>query len=188
MAYSTRLESVRAQAHVGSNPTSSAIMKKLRSATLVFLIKRSQDEITNICLAMKKRGFGMGRWNGVGGKVNQQETIEQGAIRETEEEIGVVVEELEKVAELSFRFPHKEEWNQLVHVYFTEKWTGKPTESEEMNPKWFSVKKLPFKEMWPDDIFWLPQVIKGDKLKAKFVFGEGDSIREQEVKIVTKIN
>jgi len=47
-------------------------MEKLRNATLVFLIKKSQGEITDICLAMKKRGFGMNRWNRVGGnkKVN----------------------------------------------------------------------------------------------------------------------
>jgi len=43
-------------------------MEKLRNATLVFLIKKSQGKITDICLAMKKRGFGMNRWNGVGEK------------------------------------------------------------------------------------------------------------------------
>jgi len=63
-------------------------MEKLRNATLVFLIKKSQGEIIDICLAMKKRGFGMNRWNGVGGKVNgENETIEDAAKRETKEEI-----------------------------------------------------------------------------------------------------
>ncbi|MFA6919339.1 MAG: hypothetical protein WC244_04525 [Patescibacteria group bacterium] len=42
--------------------------KKLRDSTLVFLIKKSQEKVTEICLAMKKRGFGMNRWNGVGGQ------------------------------------------------------------------------------------------------------------------------
>ena len=49
--------------------------EKLRDATLVFLIKRSQGKISEICLAMKKRGFGMNRWNGVGGKVEKDENI-----------------------------------------------------------------------------------------------------------------
>ena len=49
--------------------------EKLRDATLVFLIKRSQGKILEICLAMKKRGFGMNRWNGVGGKVEKDENI-----------------------------------------------------------------------------------------------------------------
>jgi 8-oxo-dGTP diphosphatase/2-hydroxy-dATP diphosphatase len=30
---------------------------------------------------MKKRGFGVGRWNGFGGKVEKQETILDGAKR-----------------------------------------------------------------------------------------------------------
>jgi hypothetical protein len=34
-----------------------------KQATLLFLIKDQK-----ILLAMKKRGFGKGRWNGVGGK------------------------------------------------------------------------------------------------------------------------
>lgn len=34
-----------------------------------------------ILLGMKKRGFGAGRWNGFGGKVQEGETIEAGARR-----------------------------------------------------------------------------------------------------------
>lgn len=34
-----------------------------------------------ILLGMKKRGFGEGRWNGFGGKVEKQETIIDGAKR-----------------------------------------------------------------------------------------------------------
>lgn len=160
-------------------------MNKLRDATLVFLIKKSQDKITDICLAMKKRGFGINRWNGVGGKVEGlKETIEEAAKRETKEEIDVWVENLNKVAELSFYFPHNLSWNQKVHVYFVEKWDGNPKESEEMNPEWFILEKIPYSKMWPDDIFWLPEVLKGNLIKAVFKFGENDVIQDKEVNIV----
>lgn len=163
-------------------------MEKLRNATLVFLIKKSQEEITDICLAMKKRGFGANRWNGVGGKVDEQkETIEDAAKRETKEEIDVFVKELNKVAELSFYFLHNSSWDQLVHVYFAESWEGEPKESEEMNPKWFSLNEIPFQEMWPDDIFWLPEVLKGNSLKAMFKFGENDVIRDKEINIINDL-
>ncbi|MEK7504190.1 MAG: hypothetical protein AAB550_01680 [Patescibacteria group bacterium] len=39
----------------------------MKQATLCFLVKDNQ-----ILLAMKKRGFGVGKWNGVGGKVNEE--------------------------------------------------------------------------------------------------------------------
>lgn len=163
-------------------------MTRLRDATLVFLIKKSDGKITDICLAMKKRGFGAGRFNGVGGKVNaDKETIEEAAKREAQEEISVEVKDLNKIAELIFYFPHNPAWDQMVHVYFCEKWTGEPTESEEMNPKWFSVTELPYTDMWPDDIFWLPEVLKGNKIKAMFKFGEKDVILEKEVDIVTDL-
>lgn len=163
-------------------------MNKLRNATLVFLIKKSKNKITDICLAMKKRGFGINRYNGVGGKVDdQKETIEEAAKRETKEEIGVSIKELNKIAELSFYFPHNPAWDQMVHVYFVEKWNGEPTESEEMNPKWFLIKDIPFKNMWPDDTFWLPEVIKGKLIKATFKFGEGDVIQDKKIDIVKKL-
>ena len=38
-------------------------------------------ESARVLLGMKKRGFGQGRWNGFGGKVEKGETILQGAIR-----------------------------------------------------------------------------------------------------------
>ena len=159
-------------------------MEKLRDATLVFLIKRDTNKtISHICLAMKKRGFGEGRWNGVGGKVGDKivETVREAAIRETHEEIGVHVSDLKKVAELSFYFPHNPTWDQLVHVYLAEHWDGKPEESEEMRPQWFAVTNIPFDAMWPDDMFWLPQMLAGKSLEARFSFGEHDVVLEQTI-------
>ena len=44
--------------------------------TLVFVLDESQ-----ILLGLKKRGFGCGRWNGFGGKVENGETIVEAAKR-----------------------------------------------------------------------------------------------------------
>lgn len=41
----------------------------MRLATLCYLLKDDQ-----VLLAMKKRGFGEGKWNGPGGKVEKGET------------------------------------------------------------------------------------------------------------------
>lgn len=48
-----------------------------------------------ILLAMKKRGFGEGKWNGPGGKLQKGETAEDACRCETLEEIGVTVGELQ---------------------------------------------------------------------------------------------
>lgn len=157
-------------------------MEKLRDSTLLFLVKKDADgKVAEICLAMKKRGFGAGRWNGVGGKVEGIETILEAAGREAREEILVEVGDAQKVAELDFYFSHNSSWNQKVHVYFCDNWTGEIAESEEMRPEWFSVSKIPFADMWPDDIFWLPKVLAGELVAAEFTFAEGDVITEQKI-------
>ncbi len=137
---------------------------------------------------MKKRGFGVNRWNGVGGKVEKDENIGDAAERETQEEIGVAIKQANKCAELSFYFPHNPAWDQKVHVYFCEVWDGEPSESEEMKPQWFSAQELPLGQMWPDDEFWIPEVLSGKLVKAFFIFGEGDVIQKKEVKIVENLD
>lgn len=148
----------------------------VKQATLVLLIKDNQ-----ILLAMKKRGFGKGRWNGVGGKPKIDESIENAAKRETMEEIGIQINAFTEVGRLSFYFSNNSDWNQKVIVYIADKWTGEPVETEEMAPKWFSIKEIPFEAMWPDDKYWLPLVLQGKKIKASFLFGEGDVVEDMEI-------
>jgi 8-oxo-dGTP pyrophosphatase MutT (NUDIX family) len=162
-------------------------MSKLRDTTLLFLVKKSEGQIAEVCLAMKKRGFGVGRWNGVGGKVDADESVVDAAHRETQEEIGVQVIDMAKAAELSFYFPHNPAWDQLVHVYLAETWKGEPKESEEMRPHWYSAGELPFADMWPDDPDWLPHVLAGKMIRGRFSFGEGDRVLEREVQIVESL-
>jgi len=155
------------------------LMEPSNQTTLCLLLKENQ-----ILLAMKKRGFGQGRWNGVGGKPNPGENIIETAVRETEEEIEVTPIDLKQVAILNFYFKNKPEWDQQVLVFTATKWIGGPTETEEMKPQWFDLDKIPYNLMWPDDTFWLPLVLKNKKIKAKFIFGENDIILDKEINII----
>ena len=139
-----------------------------------------------ILLGMKKRGFGAGKINGFGGKLNKGESILDAAVRELFEEVGLEagVESLNKVGELEFRFPHQVEegWDQLVHVFVVESWDGEPRESEEMGFDWYDFDKIPFEHMWDDDKHWLPKVLDGKKVRGKFSFGKDNStIDAQEI-------
>lgn len=151
----------------------------LPRTTLSFLIKEKQ-----ILLAMKKRGFGVSKWNGVGGKRQNGETIKQTALREMEEEIGVRARGLKQVALFTFYYPFEPQSNQTVHAFIAKKWVGEPEETEEMKPQWFSFAKIPYTSMWPDDRIWLPEVLKGNLVKASFLFDRNNQITEYELKIV----
>ena len=139
-----------------------------------------------ILLGMKKRGFGAGRWNGFGGKLNNAETIEDATRRELKEEAGIEVKNLAKVGIIDFEFKGNPEILQ-VHVFKSDDFLGEPIESEEMKPQWFHIDEIPFKEMWPDDIHWMPLFLSGKKFRGKFLFGESDVILKKELIEVKEI-
>ena len=118
---------------------------------------------------MKKRGFGVGRWNGFGGKLEENETIEVAAKREMLEEIGIESNELNKVGILDFEFENDPKILE-VHIFHITKFSGEPKETEEMKPEWFDVDKIPYNQMWSDDIYWLPMLLSGKKFRGKFLF------------------
>lgn len=149
---------------------------------LLFLLR--DDEIL---LAMKKRGFGAGLWNGAGGKVAPGETIEQALVREAEEEIGVTPLEYTKVATHDFQFPDGTS-DMQVHTYLSTKWSGDPTESEEMAPRWFKISDIPYDDMWQDDPLWLPLVLRGKLLQTKFTFDTNNNLLMAHVEIVKQLS
>ncbi len=141
----------------------------------------------NILLGMKKRGFGAGRWNGFGGKVQEGESIEGAAKRETFEEIGITLNDLELSGIIGFRFRGKPDFDLEVHVFRCRDFDGEPTESEEMKPQWFHIDEIPYGEMWSDDRYWLPIFLSGKKFKGKFLFDESDNVLEQELEEVGEL-
>lgn len=118
---------------------------------------------------MKKRGFGTGKWNGVGGKVDLDEAIETAMIRECQEEIGVTPLDYKSAGTMIFDevFGAKRE-KVKIHIFTSCAWEGTPTESEEMAPAWHPAHSLPYENMWSADIHWLPVVLAGNKIRADF--------------------
>lgn len=142
-------------------------MKKIE--TTLLLLKRKNE----ILLAMKKRGFAVGKFNGVGGKIKENESPEQAMIRETQEEIKVTPTKYEKVGVLDFiEFYKGEKENVIMHLFTADDWNGEPIESDEMIPKWFNVDNIPYDKMLPDDKYWLPLILKGKKVNISFEFDE----------------
>lgn len=148
-------------------------MKKLLTLCLIHQPPR-------ILLGMKKRGIGTGNWNGFGGKVEQGESIEDAAMREVKEEVGLIVSSIEKMGIIDFTLPGEEQiWQ--VHVFRATEFTGDPTETEEMRPKWFEVADIPYDTMWSDDEYWFPLFLEGKKFTGRFVLDDTYKIVEKEL-------
>lgn len=130
---------------------------------------------SKILLGMKKRGHGEGKWNGFGGKVEEGETIEEGAIREMKEESGVEIKKMNKLGILEFEYQDGS-GNMEVHIFYVKEFKGSPIESEEMRPKWFDINEIPYNQMWSDDKYWLPIFLDKKKFKGKFFFNKSNKI------------
>ncbi|VDB92474.1 unnamed protein product [Peniophora sp. CBMAI 1063] len=113
---------------------------------------------SKMLLGLKKRGFGVGLYNGFGGK----------------EEAGIDAP-LEHCGSLLFILENGPEWAFQIELYRASSYTGEITETDEMRPIWFSTGKavsdmesaaeslpaIPYTQMWQDDIHWMPLMLYG---------------------------
>jgi len=154
-----------------------ALTKKMKKLLTLCIIHQH----SRILLGMKKRGFGAGRWNGFGGKVEEKEKIEEATKRELLEEAGITVQEIEHIGIIEFSWNGKPDILE-VHIFKANNFSGEPQESEEMRPQWFHIDKIPFNEMWPDDKYWMPLFLMGKKFRGTFIFDESDNILDYQLK------
>jgi len=146
---------------------------QFKITTLCYII----NDKSEVLLAMKKRGFGAGKWNGPGGKVEVNENPKESAIREVKEEIGLTMIAPEELGCIEFIWPaDQEDKNQLCYVYLTRQFVGDLQESDECLPKWFDLDQIPYHEMWDDDKYWYPEVLAGKKIKKRFFFDKDDKV------------
>ncbi|KAF8512056.1 NUDIX hydrolase domain-like protein [Gautieria morchelliformis] len=128
------------------------------------------EKTGKVLLGFKKRGFGMGLYNGFGGKVEPGESSAGAAVRELKEEAGIDAE-LTFCGTLLF-YSEGYPYAHQIGIYSSDMFQGVPTESDEMRPEWFSLPSeycagssgvhpgelppIPFDRMWPDDRLWMP--------------------------------
>ncbi|MDR1300628.1 MAG: NUDIX domain-containing protein [Candidatus Nomurabacteria bacterium] len=145
---------------------------KETQASLNFLVRGDE-----VLLAVKQQKIGAGRLNGVGGKQESGEVIEQTMIRESEEEIGVTPKIYKKLAEILFHNPSDDETlkHMRVHIYVTTEWTGEIAESDEMKtPTWFKKSQINYDEMMRGDDRFLPDYVFQDQPCMGVIFFHDD--------------
>jgi 8-oxo-dGTP diphosphatase len=127
-----------------------------------------------VLLIRKKRGFGMGKVNGPGGKLDPGESELDCAVRETQEELGVQARDAVKRGELWFQFVDGLAMH--VAVFHSHRFEGEAIETEEAAPLWTPIDAIPFERMWADDQHWLHRMLTGQEcFIGKFLF-DGDAM------------
>jgi 8-oxo-dGTP diphosphatase len=136
------------------------------TAVLTFIRREGQ-----LLLILKKRGLGHGKINAPGGRLEPGETLEQAAVRETQEEVGLTPLGLRTAGRLDFAFT--DGYSLKCHVFTADDFDGTLTETEEADPFWCPEADIPYGRMWSDDRLWLPLLLEKRPFCAQFVF-DGD--------------
>ena len=160
-----------------------------------------------LLLAMKKRGFGEGKWNGFGGKLEltpegmPAETMVECAQRELREEssLEVAKDQFHLQGKLRFimktdgmidKHTGKESKDLHVCVYTVDASAiagQTPMESEEMLPKWYGFDEIPFDSMWADDELWFPLMFDGKLFDGDVIFKDKTVIASHTIAAATEL-
>jgi len=136
----------------------------------VVIVQRDSKILLGLKHPMKKFG---GKWNGFGGGLEDGESLEECAIRETYTETGITPIGLKKLGKILFHFPTTEEDHE-VHFYRAIGYKGRlDTSKDFIKYREFSLDELEGiynKKMMPADKHWLPLFIKGESFKGEVYF------------------
>ncbi|HMA96695.1 MAG TPA: 8-oxo-dGTP diphosphatase [Polyangiaceae bacterium] len=147
--------------------------KAVDRATLVFIFRENE-----VLLIRKLRGLGAGKINGPGGRIEAGESRTACAQREVEEELCITPLGLEERGELRFQFT--DGYSIHAFVFAARAYVGEPTATPEAIPIWTPCDAIPYDEMWADDRYWMPYLLKGARFRGRFVF-DGDRMLAHEL-------
>ena len=145
----------------------------LPAVCVCYILRETVSGGYEVLLGEKKKGLGLGKMVGPGGKLEPGESPVQAAVREVREESGLQVREqdLRALGRIRYEFPDRPEWSQVSWVFATHEWHGDIVESDELLLHWHQVESIPFDRMWDDARYWLPEALDGTYCERRFVFG-----------------
>jgi len=137
----------------------------MKLATLCYI--RNDNHTLMLHRVKKKNDYHEGKWNGLGGKFELGETPEECAIREIEEESGLIVKELKLKGFITFpMFDGKDDW--YVFVFVIDKFEGELIDSPEGNLEWIPNEQLLKINLWDGDKIFIPWLDEEKFFSAKF--------------------
>ena len=124
----------------------------------------------------KKNDINEGKWIGVGGKFEKDESPEECIIRETKEETGL---ELKRVVLRGIVTYVNPDWEtEYMYVFTRDDFSGELIECNEGDLEWIDKKDLFKYNMWEGDKVFLKILLETNKFfSAKFIY-DGDELLE----------
>ena len=116
-----------------------------------------------------------GKWIGVGGHLEQDESPEECVLREIREETGLDVTSLRLRGIITFILP---DWgNELTFLYTASADSGQVAECAEGTLQWIPIEQIPALSLWEGDRVFLPLLqTRQDCFSLKLIYEPGGAL------------
>lgn len=131
--------------------------------TLGYILSPDRQRVLMVHRNARKDDEHLGKYNGLGGKLEADEDVMAGMVREIREEAGIECTALELRGTVSWPGfgKHGEDW--LGFVFLITAFEGEPyAENPEGPLEWVPLERLHELPMWEGDRYFLPLVFDGD--------------------------
>ena len=119
----------------------------MKLTTLCYIEK--DDKYLMLHRVKKEHDLNHGKWVGVGGKFEPDETPEECMLREVREETGLTLTKYRFRAILTFL---SDEWEtEYIHLYTASEFTGTLSECDEGNLEWIPKSEIYNLQLWQGD-------------------------------------
>lgn len=128
----------------------------------------------------KENDLNEGKWIGVGGKFEQDETPEECLLREVKEETGLTLTKYRLRAVITFL---SDKWEtEYMYLFTANAFTGTLTDCNEGELKWIDKEKVPELNIWEGDQIFLQKLLADEDFFTLKVVYEGDKLVESITK------
>jgi 8-oxo-dGTP diphosphatase len=144
----------------------------MKLATLCYVMDKKQNSALMIHRVKKENDYHHGKWNGLGGKFEPGESPEECAVREIQEECGLLVKNIKLKGIITFpMFDEVEDW--YVFLFVADEFSGNLIDSVEGNLDWIPYENLTKINLWEGDKHFIPWLFQDNFFSAKFLYKKG---------------
>lgn len=127
--------------------------------TLGFVLSPDRTRVLMVHRIGRRDDEQLGKWNGLGGKLERDEDVWSGMTRELREEAGIEVASMRLRGTVSWPGFRRDGTDVLGFIFVVDAWAGRvPDHNAEGPLVWQPVDRLAELPMWEGDRFFLPHV------------------------------
>lgn len=144
--------------------------KSMQNTTLVYIEKDSRYLM--LYRTKKQNDYNHDKWIGIGGKFEEAESPEECILRETKEETGLTLNEIEYRGIVTF--VSDENFTEYMHIFWSNNFSGALKECDEGELEWIEKSRMNALPHWKgDEIFLKLLELRAPFFSLKLVYEKG---------------